>query len=133
MYITFDLWGARFFSRHAPPPYADVSFDCRALKDKIDNLGYCHSGNRPEVIRGITRQPGFREWLANAKRQISAKMLEMFEQGKTEIIIGAVCKSGKHRSVACANILRFCLTGEALCNVNSASHIDEGMARMPMR
>jgi len=121
MKITLASWGSRFMS-YGQCPKNDIRFDVRNFKDRFRGLGSRRSGNHPVVIRGVARHALFREWLSDVKRQISMKMLEIFDRDETDITIAFNCVSGKHRSVACAAIIRYCLSAEGFTNITTVHH-----------
>jgi len=116
--ITVITWGSRFMRLRQCPPH-DIRLDVRHFNDQFRALGSRRSGNHPVVIRGIARHPNFREWLAHVKRQTSLNIFEIMEKGEMDIIIACNCLSGKHRSVACAAIIKYCLSYEGFTNIKT--------------
>ena len=82
--------------------------DCTGLLDKRADC----PGLNALVMARVANHDGFREWMQVAKamlrRELRAKRLQSPDDAPLLDIVN-VCRSGKHKSVACAQLLAFVL------------------------
>jgi hypothetical protein len=89
-----------------------IAIDCRGFPDpdhhNRDRNSVNHLGFSPRIIAGVVNHRGFAEWLRRVKRRVRAEETQMGLQGDV-LALCTYCKSGRHRSVACAVILEYIL------------------------
>lgn len=84
----------------------EVVTDVRMFYDPARSSLSRHIGLHPEIMEGITRDRRFPKWLSDLRDGFREAHKE------TSVAIGVFCRSGRHRSVACARILAHCLEAE---------------------
>jgi len=88
---------------------ADLVVDARGFPDPASiGAGYGHTGHHPEITQRIMNHFNFRPWL----RQVKHRFLIAASSSCSDVGLALYCRSGKHRSVATALILRHILQME---------------------
>ena len=97
---------------------ADVVVDARHFPDPDSHSLRRHTGHHPEIISRIVRHRNFREWLTAVKAEfvVAAEAREANARADGSIYadvgVAVYCRSGKHRSVAGALVLKCALEAE---------------------
>ena len=98
---------------------ADLVVDARGFPDPAAcAAGYGHTGHHPEIMQRIMNHKNFRTWLRQVKHRFLIAAENRFAMTRAangscvDVGLALYCKSGKHRSVATALILRHILRME---------------------
>ena len=102
-----------------------IAVDCRMFpdpdhhnrpRDSVNHLGFS-----PTIILGVVRHRNFMEWLRDVKRRVLQEEITMNRHGDM-LALCTYCKSGRHRSVACAVIMEYILSNLGY-TVTTATHL----------
>jgi len=92
--------------RHRAVPRMDVISDTRNFSDPEQCMG-THIGMHPKILNRIAHNRNFPGWLETVQHDIQ-KVLSQHPDAH----VALYCRSGKHRSVACAWLLRQCVESQ---------------------
>ncbi|MBX9621863.1 MAG: RNase adapter RapZ [Alphaproteobacteria bacterium] len=96
-----------FSFRHGLPREADMVFDARLLKNPFYIEELCSlSGEDPEVVAYIRKDPIFSKYLKTLKSILSLSLPRFVEEGRGYLTIAVGCTGGQHRSVFIAKLLK---------------------------
>ena len=102
-----------------------IALDCRMFPDpdhhNRDRDSVNHLGFSPRIIVGVVRHRNFAEWLRHVKRRVLQEEITMNRHGDM-LALCTYCKSGRHRSVACAVIMEYILSNLGY-TVTTATHL----------
>ena len=106
--IKIVTYGVKYVGRSGWPE-ADLHFDARCFNDPHAGNLKEHDGHHEEIISRMAQHDDFDGWFLNIVRQVLRVHAEAGAEGLDSVIVAIYCKSGRHRSVAGALILRFVL------------------------
>mmetsp|Transcript_102494 Transcript_102494/g.182090 ORF Transcript_102494/g.182090 Transcript_102494/m.182090 type:complete len:303 (+) Transcript_102494:126-1034(+) len=87
----------------------DFCLDARCFGDPRCGPLRSHIGKHPEIIRRLVGSDCFAPWLQNARMLYCEARRRQCPGDKKQLLALVFCRSGRHRAVAAATILRFIL------------------------
>jgi UPF0042 nucleotide-binding protein len=113
--MPLDILVQSFGFRYGIPPGSDLVMDIRFLPNPhfIPELRDS-TGKEPAVRDYVLSQPSCREFLHRFQDLLGFLLPHYRREGKSYLTISVGCTGGRHRSVAIAEALAKCVTGEGV-------------------
>ena len=105
--VHAGMWAFAKHMLYGPP---SVLLDAQPFHDPHAGRLKNHTGMHPENIARVIQHEKFREWILEARDLILDAVRRHTSEGRSgPVLVVVYCRSGKHRSVACVQIIRHAL------------------------